>query len=523
MTVPATPRRTASLSGDGVQVSFPFTFAAYADTDVRVVVLNEITQVESNATLGVDYNVTLNPDQDTSPGGSVVFGVAPTTDERLTILGGSPYSQETALPDGGQYRAENVERAFDMLSFQIQQLLEAVERCAQVPVNGGDAEDLNAAIAALVANLDTLNAIAANIGDLIVLAGDIASVNALAPITAELQAVAAIAAQVVAVASISAEVQDVSANMAAVQNVSANMASILIAVANLPALAGKANSGANSDITSLSGLTTPLSVGQGGTGLTTVMQKHISGLVMSTAGASTTMSVSPGQAADTTAAAYMTLAATIAKTTAAWAVGNAQGGLDTGAIANNTWYHFHLIRRPDTGVVDVLASLSPTAPTLPANYTQFRRIGSGRTNGAGQWTAFLALEDSGGAVEFLWLLPTLDVNTQFAGITGTNYVVNVPTGIRVAALGHARVNTSGNGAGAAYFRSPELTDVQAYVAATAPMGTVGVSDNGTATVAMATVQARVRTNTSAQIRASVNIAGNDTVSWATIGWQDARR
>lgn len=60
---------------------------------------------------------------------------------------------------------------------------------------------------------------------------------------------------------------------------------------------------------------------------------------------------------------------------AAWAVGTNQGGLDTGAIADVT-YHVWLIRRPDTGVVDALFSASATAPTMPTNYTQKRRIGS---------------------------------------------------------------------------------------------------------------------------------------------------
>ena len=57
-------------------------------------------------------------------------------------------------------------------------------------------------------------------------------------------------------------------------NTSANVQSILTAadyaaVRSLLGLSNKAQAGANSDITSLSGLTTPLSVGQGGTGVTT--------------------------------------------------------------------------------------------------------------------------------------------------------------------------------------------------------------------------------------------------------------
>lgn len=62
----------------------------------------------------------------------------------------------------------------------------------------------------------------------------------------------------------------------------------------------------------------------------------------------------------------------------AWAVGGTPGatlgGLDTGSVGNNTYYIWK-IKRPDTGVDDVLFSLSSTAPTMPTNYTIKRIIG----------------------------------------------------------------------------------------------------------------------------------------------------
>lgn len=64
----------------------------------------------------------------------------------------------------------------------------------------------------------------------------------------------------------------------------------------------------------------------------------------------------------------ITLASAITKNTNnSWAVGTGNGSLDTGAIANSTYYGY-LIQRSDTGVVDVLTSLSSTSPTMPANY-----------------------------------------------------------------------------------------------------------------------------------------------------------
>lgn len=144
-----------------------------------------------------------------------------------------------------------------------------------------------------------------------------------------------------------------------------------------------------------------------------VIRNFIDGYQMSTAGASTTMTIGAGQAANSTNAAYITLASSINKTTGSWAVGTGNGGLDTGTIANNTKYYFYAIRRPDTGVVDVVFSTNATSPTLPTSYTQFRRIGAGITNGSGQWVLFQQNGD-------VFLLKDPDVQLSFAvGTTRT--------------------------------------------------------------------------------------------------------
>lgn len=87
--------------------------------------------------------------------------------------------------------------------------------------------------------------------------------------------------------------------------------------------------------------------------------------------------IAAGSAVDSTGVVSMLLASSLTKRLdAAWAVGTNQGGRMSAAAIADTTYHVFLIRRPDTGVVDVGFDVSPTAPTLPANYTQFRRIGS---------------------------------------------------------------------------------------------------------------------------------------------------
>jgi hypothetical protein len=100
----------------------------------------------------------------------------------------------------------------------------------------------------------------------------------------------------------------------------------------------------------------------------------------------TVYDISLGEARADDNSANLTAAA-FTKSTAAWTAGSGSGSLDTGSLTNNTAYHIFIIRRPDTGIVDYLMSLSATAPTMPTNYTQKRRIGSLRTASAVDLTA----------------------------------------------------------------------------------------------------------------------------------------
>jgi hypothetical protein len=171
----------------------------------------------------------------------------------------------------------------------------------------------------------------------------------------------------------------------------------------------------------------------------TVIRNHIDGYIMSTAGASATMTISDGQASDSTNAVYISLASSINKTTSAWAVGSGNGGIDTGSIANTTWYHFYAIRRPDTGVVDVIFSTSASVPTLPANYTQYRRIGAGKTNGSAQWVKFVQNGDV-----FNLDATVLDINDGATGTSAkTGTLASVPTGVIVTALLQAVIVSNG--------------------------------------------------------------------------------
>jgi hypothetical protein len=248
-------------------------------------------------------------------------------------------------------------------------------------------------------------------------------------------------------------------------------------------------------------------------------RSYLAGLTMSTAGASTTMSVAAGQASDSTNAVMMTIASSIAKTTAAWAVGTAAGGLDTGAIANSTWYHFYEIMRPDTGVVDVAFSLNAVGTlgaNVPAAYTRVRRIGSGLTNGSAQWVAFTQDGDY-----FRWSASVLDVNTTNPGTAAVTSALTVPTGVNVQALVNAYV-TTGASTTVGFILSDLAANDEAPSETAAPLMTAFQQAAGTGPFAIG-VNAQIRTNTSAQIRSRQKFSDASTIARiATLGWVDSR-
>lgn len=237
------------------------------------------------------------------------------------------------------------------------------------------------------------------------------------------------------------------------------------------------------------------------------------GLTLSTAGSSTTFSVAAGFAGDSTGLTIMRLNSSISKTTSAWAVGSTNGSLDTGSIAASTWYHAYLIQRPDTGVVDVLTSLSATAPTMPTNYTLKRRIGSMLTNGSSQWTKFYQIND-----EFYWDSVTQDFSTTNPGTSAVTQALNVPTGVIVFAFFNYNVAWVGT-VSFAYFSSLNVSD-QAPSTTAAPFNVFSV---GNITSPYNKDFRGVWTNTSAQIR--YRVTGSDAnvvIKAATIGWSDPR-
>ena len=237
-----------------------------------------------------------------------------------------------------------------------------------------------------------------------------------------------------------------------------------------------------------------------------LVPNYLSGLTLSAAGSTGTFGIAAGVANDSTNVTLMSLGSAYTKTTASWAVGTGNGGLDTGAVATSTWYHVYLIERVDTGVTDIIFSLSASAPTLPTNYTLYRRIGSMKTDGSSQWIKFTQTYDT-----FIWNAVVTDLNNGTSS-SRANVTLTVPTGIVVTALFRAGLN-NGSTNGAVIFTSLQESD-QAPTAG-------NLADLSNATNSYAGGSFERLTNTSAQIayRNSSTLAGSYIY---TYGWIDTR-
>lgn len=236
---------------------------------------------------------------------------------------------------------------------------------------------------------------------------------------------------------------------------------------------------------------------------------HLSGFTLSNNGSDLTNDIdtAAGSCLDSTNTYSIKLSGSITKQLdAAWVVGTNQGGLDTGSIANTT-YHVYAIKRLDTGVVDAIFSASASAPTLPANYTIYRRIGS-IIRASASIRAFTQFGD-----EFLLSAPDLDVDVVQGAAAVLRALDFIPAGIRV----WAKLRLRGDNASqwGVLVSSPDVPDAAPNLvdAPGVSIGAPGGSGDRN--------DIDVRTDTSRQIRTRGTGAGIN-LQIVVYGWIDPR-
>lgn len=140
MTVSAAPALAGPFDGNDVATSFPFDFKIFADSDLRVV-LRDALSAEYLLTLDVDYSVSMNPDQNADPGGTITYplsGSPLATGERLTVTTDLELSQQTVFTNLGKFFPATVEDTFDRVVMLLRQIQAESVRAIRVPVSLSD-------------------------------------------------------------------------------------------------------------------------------------------------------------------------------------------------------------------------------------------------------------------------------------------------------------------------------------------------------------------------------------------------
>ena len=241
MTISSSTRKAGPFTGNGVTVAFPFAFKVFSTADVLVVQAVTSTSVETTLTLGTNYTVVLNADQNANPGGTITALVAPATGYTLTATSQVSNLQSLDLTNAGGFYPAVINTALDRATIQIQQLAEQLTRTVKVTISSGiDPTAYLASIAASVtaaANSATASAASAalsvaNSANVTTVAGISGAVTTVAGISGNVTTVAGISTSVSTVAGISANVTSAAGNAANINAVAGNATNINSAVSN---------------------------------------------------------------------------------------------------------------------------------------------------------------------------------------------------------------------------------------------------------------------------------------------------
>lgn len=245
----------------------------------------------------------------------------------------------------------------------------------------------------------------------------------------------------------------------------------------------------------------------------TAPKGYLWGLTMDQAVADTTndINVATGETTSEDGDQLMVLSSALTKQIdVAWAVGNLAGGMNTGSVANDTWYEVHLIKRVDTGVVDVMFTTTANRATRPTGYTHSRRIGWVR-RATGNNVLFVQVDD------YFTLFTALNDVAVSKTTTRTNVTLTVPPNSIARFRAGVDSTTSANANAVTLFN--EIAEDTTAPSATTGHGSLGYADLATWYTAG---HFELRVNSSSQIAHDSTVA-QGALDIMTFGWIDNRR
>jgi hypothetical protein len=135
MTISTSNRRAGPYLGDGTQREFPFTFKVFSAEDVRAYVADGRLGTERALAYGSDYRVTLNPEQETRPGGLLTLTAALAVGDKLAINSKTDIVQSKVFTNQGGFYPVLLNDALDLLTVICQELQAQLARAMLAPVN----------------------------------------------------------------------------------------------------------------------------------------------------------------------------------------------------------------------------------------------------------------------------------------------------------------------------------------------------------------------------------------------------
>jgi hypothetical protein len=122
MTISNTSRTAGPFIGNGITQDFPFSYKVFDRGDVLVALTDTATGAETAKVLDADYVVTLNVDQNSSPGGMIHMIVAPPAGTTLAATSNIPIAQGLDLTNQGGFHPKVINDALDRIVINLQQL-----------------------------------------------------------------------------------------------------------------------------------------------------------------------------------------------------------------------------------------------------------------------------------------------------------------------------------------------------------------------------------------------------------------
>lgn len=135
MTISSQTRKAGPFVGNDSTTAFPFAFKVFSAADMYVVKTDTDLEVEMALVLNTDYTVSLNADQNASPGGTITLPTALATGFTLTVTSNISPLQQTDLTNQGGFYPSVITNALDKLTILIQQALDSIGRSLKLPVS----------------------------------------------------------------------------------------------------------------------------------------------------------------------------------------------------------------------------------------------------------------------------------------------------------------------------------------------------------------------------------------------------